>query len=299
MPLDLKIQDGYAAQTMTNDNRFYRNELLIGTEAQGRLRNAHVVVFGLGGVGSYCVEGLARAGIGALTLVDFDTIGLTNLNRQIMATTATIGQEKPQAMADRVLSINPDCRVTPIRSFFDREQLGALLSQPFDLVVDAIDSFNPKITLIVEALARGYRLLSSMGAAAKIDPTCIRVTDLAKTEFCPFARRIRKRLRTHGIKGGFQVVWSTEVPILPFHPDEVKTDTREVTLKRGRPRMVQGSIGYITGIFGMTLAGLAIREITGLKTARETPAGARESGKALDWVPDEDDDWTPEGSSDS
>jgi len=252
------------------DGRFYRTELLIGTDAAARLASSHVAVFGMGGVGSYAVEGLARAGVGKLTLVDFDKIGLTNINRQIMALSSSVDRPKVQVMAERVLEINPYCQVAANESFFARESIGELLRNEYDLVIDAIDSFNPKTTLIVETIKNGIPLISAMGAASKIDPTQIRVGDIGETSICPLARRMRKRLRSLGIVSGLTVVYSLEPPIMPYHPDSIPEARREVTLKRGRPRMIQGSIGYITAIFGMTLAGLAIQKLTGLKTARES-----------------------------
>jgi len=231
------------------------------------LADAEVAVFGMGGVGSYAVEGLARAGVGKLVLIDFDTIGATNLNRQIMALESTLGMPKVEAMANRVLDINPSCIVEPIRVFFDREQIANLLNRPYSLVLDAIDSFNPKITLIVETIKAGLPLISAMGAASKIDPTKITVGDISETTVCPFARRIRKRLRTFGIDNGITVVFSTEPPIMPYKPEAIPEEYREVTLKRGRARMIQGSIGYMTALFGMTMAGVAIQRITGLNTA--------------------------------
>lgn len=256
-----------------DETRFYRTELLIGPDALKKLEGAHVAVFGMGGVGSYAVEGLARAGVGRLTLVDFDTIGRTNLNRQIMALESTIGRPKVDAMGDRVLDINPACVVERHQVFFDREQIAGLLQRPYSLVIDAIDSFNPKITLMVETVKAGLPLLSAMGAAAKIDPTRVKACDISETTICPFARRIRKRLRSFGIERGITVISSVEPPIMPYHPDEIPGERREVTLTRGRPRMIQGSIGYMTAIFGMMLAGVAVQRLTGLATASQTPRG--------------------------
>lgn len=231
------------------------------------MREADVAVFGMGGVGSFAAEGLARAGIGGLTLVDFDTIGETNINRQVMACYSNIGKRKVDAMAERVLDINPDCRVEAQAIFFDHEQIDLLLGRPFRIIVDAIDSFNPKITLIHSALEHKVPVVSAMGAASKIDPSMIRAGDISQTTICPFARRIRKRLKSFGITTGVPVVYSVEPPIMPFHPSEIEENSREVTLKRGRERMIQGSISYIPAIFGMTLAGMVVQTITGKQIA--------------------------------
>ncbi|HNW36544.1 MAG TPA: ThiF family adenylyltransferase, partial [Candidatus Ozemobacteraceae bacterium] len=206
---------------------------------------------------------------------------------QIMALESTIGRPKVDAMAERVLDINPACIVERHRVFFDHEQIATLLKRPYSLVIDAIDSFNPKITLMVETVKSGLPLLSAMGAAAKIDPTRVTACDISETKICPFARRIRKRLRSFGIERGITVVASVEPPIMPYHPDEIPGERREVTLTRGRPRMIQGSIGYMTAIFGMMLAGVAVQRLTGLSTAAQTPRGITAHG-AAPFPPEED-----------
>ncbi len=260
------------------DKRFHRTGLLLGDKAVKALNQAHVAVFGLGGVGSYAAEALARAGVGNLTIVDFDVVGLTNLNRQNIALENTVGQAKTEVMAERIRLINPDCRVNACRTFFCEENSDEILAADFSAIIDAIDSFNPKIRLIVETLKRKIPLFSAMGAAGKIDPTQIRVADIAQSTICPLAKRVRKRLRDFDVETGFDVVYSIEPPILPFSPDLIEQDDREFSLKRGRERMIQGSISYLPAIFGLTLAGAVIQKITGFRTARETPAGEREKG---------------------
>lgn len=252
------------------DTRFYRTELLIGPEAVQKLAGSRVAVFGLGGVGSFAVEALARSGIGSISLIDFDTIGVSNLNRLVIALDATVGRPKVEVAAERIAQINPACRVVMHPVFFDQEQIATVLDADYDVVIDAIDSFNPKIALIVETMRRGICLLSAMGAASKINPALIRVGDLSESVICPFAKRIRKRLRAFDIERGFDVVYSLESPILPYDPGEIPQDRQEVTLQRGRPRMVQGSICHIPAIFGLTLAGLAVGHLIGRKNARES-----------------------------
>lgn len=255
------------------NDRFFRTELLIGQKSLAKLNKSHIAIFGLGGVGSFAVEGLARTGVGNLTIVDFDTVGESNINRQVMALSSTIGKEKTTAMRERIFEINPQCKVFPHPVFFAREKIQELLSQNYDLVIDAIDSFNPKITLLVETLKKGIPIISGMGAASKIDPSRIRVEDISRTTICPLARRIRKRLKGFGIEKGVTVVFSVEPPITAFKPDSIGKNQCEVTLKRGRPRTVQGSISYIPAIFGMTLAGLAVQIIIGFRGATEIPRG--------------------------
>lgn len=253
------------------DNRFHRTELLIGPEAVDKLKNSHVAVFGMGGVGSYAVEGLARAGVGHLTIMDFDSVGISNINRQNIALSETVGLPKVDVMEARIRSINPECKITKIHDFFCEDNCDQILNHDYHAVVDAIDSFNPKITLIVETLKRKIPLFAAMGAAGKIDPSMIRMGDVSKSNICPLARRVRKSLRSYGISSGFKVVYSIEPPILPFSPYEIEEEKQEVSLNRGRPRMVQGSISYLTALFGLSLSGMVVQELTGYFTARESP----------------------------
>lgn len=252
------------------DNRFHRTLLLLGEEGAGRLQAAHVAVFGLGGVGSYACESLARAGVGRITIVDFDKVGVTNINRQNLAFSDTVGRPKVEVMAERIALINPDCQVTALSEFFCEENSDQILAGGFDAVVDAIDSFNPKIRLLVESLRLGLPIFSAMGAAGKIDPAKIRVGDISESTICPMARRIRKRLRAFAIETGIRVVYSIEPPILPFSPETIEADKKEFSLKRGRERMIQGTISYLPALFGLTLAGMVVQHLTGFNTARET-----------------------------
>ena len=167
------------------DERFLRTEMLLGPQAMERLAAAHVAVFGLGGVGSWCAEALARSGVGALTLVDHDTVGLTNLNRQVEATRSTLGQPKAQAMADRIRDINPDCRLTIRAEKYEAGRREDFFDQPLDYIVDCIDLVSCKLDLIETALTRGVPIVSSLGTGNKLDPGLFRITDLSKTEGCP------------------------------------------------------------------------------------------------------------------
>ena len=182
------------------DERFLRTEMLLGPQAMERLAAAHVAVFGLGGVGSWCAEALARSGVGALTLVDHDTVGLTNLNRQVEATRSTLGQPKAQAMADRIRDINPDCRLTIRAEKYEAGRREDFFDQPLDYIVDCIDLVSCKLDLIETALTRGVPIVSSLGTGNKLDPGLFRITDLSKTEGCPLARVVRKELRARGIE---------------------------------------------------------------------------------------------------
>lgn len=252
------------------DNRFHRTGLLLGEEAMTKLRESHVAVFGLGGVGSYTCESLARSGVGRLTIIDFDKVGVTNINRQNIATSETVGRQKVEVMAERIALINPECQVVTLAEFFCEDNSDRILAGGFNAVVDAIDSFNPKIRLLVESLRFGLPIFSAMGAAGKIDPSQIRVGDIAESTICPMAKRVRKRLRAFDVETGIRVVYSIEPPILPFSPETIEADKKEFSLKRGRERMIQGTISYLPAIFGLTLAGMVIQHLTGFTTARET-----------------------------
>lgn len=251
------------------DGMFHRTKLLIGDGAFEVLRGAHVAVFGLGGVGSYAVEGLARAGVGRLTLVDFDEVGPTNINRQCFATVQSVGKPKVDMALKRVAQINPACRATSIMQFYDVGDEKGILSEDFDLVIDAIDSFNSKIDLLVRCTNMGIPVLSAMGAGGKVDPSQVRVGDISQTTICPLARRIRKHLRYHGISEGISVVYSIEPAVLPYSHKEVAQEHKDA--KEGFERMIMGTISYIPAIFGFTLSGLAIRHLTGIETARQSP----------------------------
>lgn len=253
------------------DNRFQRTELLLGTNAVKDLSKAHIGIFGLGGVGAFAAESLARAGIGELTIIDFDTVGLTNINRQSLAFSDTVSHKKVNLMAERIERINEKCKVNKCYDFFADETSDKLLSPKFDAVIDAIDSFNPKIHLIVECMKRKIPLFAAMGAAGKIDPSKIKIGDISQSSICPLAKRVRKKLRTYNITDGFQVVFSIEPPIQPFDPNVIPTDKQDNVYQRGRVRMVQGTISYLPAIFGLMLSGMVIQHITGFKTARDTP----------------------------
>ena len=238
-------------------NRFHRTELLLGRAALERLRGATVLVAGLGAVGSYAVEGLARAGVGHLRLVDFDVLRPSNINRQLYALESTLGRPKVEVAAERVRDIHPGCIVDAQRVFVDADTAPAVLAGPPDAVVDAIDSFAPKAALLRAAVAAGVFVVSSMGAATRTDPGAIRVGDLSATEACPLARRLRKQLRRQGVERGIRCVYSVEPPrttARPLPPDAGADAPEEETLRRGRPRAPLGSLSCLTGIFGLTAA---------------------------------------------
>ena len=233
--------------------RFSRTRFLLGDTAMEKLKNAHVAVFGLGGVGGYVVEALARSGIGQLTLVDHDKISLSNINRQILATVDTVGMEKAEAAKARVNAINPSCEVNAICDFFGPNTRHLFDFTKYDYVVDAIDTLSPKLALIKGAMDRGIPLVSSMGAGAKCDPTLMEIKDIAKTHHCPLAHMLRKRLHKIGIKRGFWAV---------FSPEPVREGAMILCEEQNKKSNV-GTISYIPALFGIGCASVVVRDLIG------------------------------------
>ena len=238
-------------------NQFSRTQLLLGPEAMERLRASRVAVFGIGGVGGYAVEALARSGIGTLDLIDHDRVSLTNLNRQIHATHQTLGQYKTDAAEQRIRDINPDCRVHNIKAFFLPETKDQFDFSQYDYVIDAIDTVAGKLALAEAAIAAGTRIISCMGAGNKTDPTAFRVADVYETSVCPLARVMRSECRRRGIPR-LKVVYSTEPPVRPA--EEEAAGAREECPQR---RSVPGSTAFVPSVAGMILAGEVIMELAG------------------------------------
>jgi tRNA A37 threonylcarbamoyladenosine dehydratase len=232
--------------------QFERTEILIGAAGLARLAHCHIFLAGLGGVGSWCAEALARAGVGRLTLVDMDRVATSNINRQLPATLSTVGQFKTEVMAARLRDINPDLRLTLLTQFLTPDNVADLLPGDAHYVVDCIDSLNCKLALIETALARGLPVAASMGAGNKLDPTRVRVSDISKTQVDPLAREVRTRLKRRGIAKGVLCVWSDE-PGRPPRPPEPTA--------QGRPRAVNGTISYLPPLFGLMLAGTVLNRL--------------------------------------
>lgn len=244
------------------EDQLIRTRMLIGDQAVERLSCARIAVFGVGGVGSYCVEALARAGVGALHLYDDDTVSLSNLNRQLVALHSTLGQPKAEVMASRVRDINPNCQVKAVRMFYLPENAHMVDLSQYDYVIDAIDTVTAKLELVTRCNALGVRMISAMGSGNKLDPTAFRVDDLSRTQGCPLARVMRKELRKRGIQH-LKVVWSPEEPHSPSTPpcEEAPTDTlRPVSSAR---RATPGSISFVPAAAGLVLAGAVIRDLSG------------------------------------
>ncbi len=220
---------------------FIRTEAMLGKGAMCKLRDAHVAVFGLGGVGSYALEALARSGVGALTLVDGDIAAMSNINRQLIATHASVGLLKTDVAKDRILSINPHCKVSAHAVYYSSETADSLDFSPLSYIADAIDSVSSKIELVCRAQAANVPIISSMGAGNKLDPTRFSVADIYDTSVCPLARVIRRELKKRGV-AGLKVVYSTETPISVEGP-------------------APGSVAFVPSVAGLIMAGEIVKDI--------------------------------------
>ena len=236
------------------DNWLERTALLLGEEKLGRLRRAHVLVVGLGGVGAYAAEMIARAGVGRMTVADADTVSVSNINRQLVALRSTVGRPKAEVLAERLRDINPELELTVLNRFIRDEETYALLDAAhYDYVVDAIDTLSPKLALILAALERGLPLVSSMGAGAKTDPTKLEIADISKTHHCPLAHMLRKRLHKAGVRRGFQAV---------FSPEPAREGAMILCEEQNKKSNV-GTISYLPALFGIGCASVVIRGLIG------------------------------------
>lgn len=246
---------------------FSRMELLVGPEALDKLAGCKVAVFGVGGVGSFTVEGLVRSGVGKLVLVDDDCVCLTNLNRQLHATMKTVGKPKVEVMRDRVLEINPRAEVTIHQKFYMPDTSSEILEDDFDYIVDAIDTVTAKIDLVMKAREKGIPIISSMGTGNKMDPTRLEVTDISKTSVDPLARVMRKELRERGITT-LKVVYSREEPVKTQETEQAsckmgcicpKGTTRKCTIRHHIP----GSVSFVPPAAGLIIAGEVVKDLIG------------------------------------
>lgn len=246
-------------------HQFSRTELLIGEEALQKLKNSKVAIFGIGGVGSYTAEGLARAGVGKLVLIDDDCVCLTNINRQLIATHKTIGKPKVEVMKERILDINPQAEVTIFQKFYLPETAAEMIFDDYDYIVDAIDTVTGKIDLIMKAGERNIPIMSCMGAGNKLDPTQFEVTDIFKTSICPLAKVMRKELKKRGIPS-LKVVYSKEVPIDPRETEGSSCATSCIcpsgtTRKCTTRRQIPGSVSFVPSVAGLIIAGEVVKDI--------------------------------------
>ena len=244
------------------ESRYDRTEALIGKEALSRVMGSRVAVFGIGGVGGYAVEALARAGVGTLDLIDSDRVSVSNINRQIIALDSTVGKYKTEAAKDRIRDINPDITVNCYNFFYDESTADKINLTDYDYVIDAIDSVGAKLFLIESCTKSGVKIISSMGTGAKLDPTALKVSDISKTSVCPLARAVRTGLRKRGINR-LRVVYSTELPRESLSECGEKCDGKRAP----------ASSSFVPSVAGLILAGEVIRDISEInkKTASEEP----------------------------
>ena len=247
-------------------NQFSRTELLLGKEAMERLSRARVAVFGIGGVGGYTVEALVRSGVGAIDLIDDDKVCLTNLNRQIIATRSTVGKYKVEVMRDRILDINPDCKVEVHKCFYLPETKDEFDFSSYSYVVDAVDTVTAKIALVMQAQETGTPIISSMGAGNKLNPAMFEVADIYKTSVCPLAKVMRRELKKRGVKK-LKVVYSTEQPV--EQQEDMSISCRKNCIcppgakhKCTERRAIPGSIAFVPSVAGLILAGEIVKDLT-------------------------------------
>ncbi len=239
------------------EDTFEREKLLIGEEGLTRLNNARVAIFGIGGVGGYAVEALARSGVGSFVLVDHDKVALSNINRQIIAAHSTIGRYKVDVMKERILDINPEAEVEVRKCFYLPDTASEFDFSEYSYVIDAVDTVTGKLTIIEEAKKCGTPVISSMGAGNKLDPTKFKVADIYETSICPLAKIMRKECKKRGIDS-LKVVYSTEEPVKPAIDKETAAE-----LPPGR-RSVPGSISFVPSVVGLILAGEVVRDLAGI-----------------------------------
>ena len=253
-----------------DSERLARQELLLGQEGNERLAKSRVAVFGLGGVGAYAAEALARAGVGALDLIDHDTVSASNINRQLIALSDTVGRYKADVMAERVLEINPDCRVRGLKLFYLPDTASEIDMGEYDYVLDAIDTVTGKLLIIERATATGTPVISAMGTGNKLDPTAFTVADLAETSVCPLARIMRKELKKRGIEH-VKVVYSKEKPIERKAEregaSEANGDAQEGAASGGeacekRTKDIPGSVSFVPAVAGFIMAGEVIKSLS-------------------------------------
>ena len=241
--------------------QFSRTELLLGAEAIEKLGNSRVAVFGVGGVGGYVCEALARSGVGAIDLIDDDKVCMSNINRQIIATTKTIGRYKTEVMQERIQDINPDARVITHNCFFLPENASSFPFKEYDYVVDAVDTVTAKIELIMKCKENDVSVISSMGAGNKLDASAFRVADIYNTKVCPLAKVMRRELKKRGVEK-LKVVYSEEMPIKPDNNGK-EDNTEDMDNRSAVRRSIPGSVAFVPSVAGLIIAGEVVKDIVG------------------------------------
>ena len=246
-------------------DQFERTELLLGREAIDKLAHSRVAIFGIGGVGGYVCEALVRSGVAAFDLIDKDTVALSNLNRQIIATRKTIGKYKAEVMRDRILEINPDADVRIHNCFFLPENADEFPFEEYDYIVDAVDTVTAKIALVMKATEKNIPIISSMGAGNKLDGSMFRVADIYKTKVCPLAKVMRRELKKRGVKK-LKVVYSEELPVRPIRNVESDSKAEEnnpLDEKKIRRKDTPGSVAFVPSVAGLIIAGEVVKDLCG------------------------------------
>ena len=246
-------------------DQFARTQLLLGEKAMEKLKNSRVAVFGVGGVGGYSVEALARSGVGAIDIIDDDKVCLTNINRQIIADTKSIGKYKVDVAKERILSINPKCKVTTYRCFYLPENSSEFDFSNFDYVIDAVDTVTAKINLVMQANESNVKIISSMGAGNKLDPTAFMVSDIYKTSVCPLAKVMRREFKKRNIKK-LKVVYSKEEALVPEKDESISCSSHCVCppgteRKCTDRRAIPGSVAFVPSVVGLIIAGEVIKDL--------------------------------------
>ena len=246
-------------------DQFARTQLLLGEKAMEKLKNSRVAVFGVGGVGGYSVEALARSGVGAIDIIDDDKVCLTNINRQIIADTKSIGKYKVDVAKERILSINPKCKVTTYRCFYLPENASEFDFSNYDYVIDAVDTVTAKINLVMQANESNVKIISSMGAGNKLDPTAFMVSDIYKTSVCPLAKVMRRELKKRNIKK-LKVVYSKEEALIPEKDESISCSSHCVCppgteRKCTDRRAIPGSVAFVPSVVGLIIAGEVIKDL--------------------------------------
>ena len=246
---------------------FSRTELILGPDAMSKLYKSKVAVFGMGGVGSYASEALARSGIGSLVLIDDDNVCLTNINRQVIALKKTVGMPKVKVMEERIKEINPKAKVDVYQDFYLPQNSDTMIHSDYDYVIDAIDTITGKLDLIVKCKEKGIPIISAMGAGNKVDPTMLKVSDIYKTKICPLAKVMRYELKRRNVKS-LKVVYSEEIPIKPdiYNVATCKTNCICTDKSKGRcalKRQIPGSVSFVPPVMGFIIAGEVIKDIIG------------------------------------
>lgn len=246
-------------------HQFSRTELLIGEDGLEKLKQSKVAIFGIGGVGSYAVEGLVRAGVGKVVLIDDDCVCLTNINRQLIATHKTVGKPKVDVMKDRILEINPKTEVTTFQKFYMPDTAHELIFDDYDYIIDAIDTVTGKIDLVLRGKEKNIPVISCMGAGNKLDPTKFEVADISKTSVCPLAKVMRKELKKRGVKS-LKVVYSKEIPISPVETEGANCNTSCIcpsgtTRKCTTRRQIPGSMSFVPSVAGLIIAGEVVKDL--------------------------------------